>query len=154
MLARLTFDDLRVGDRFDIGHYDMTREEVMEFAGKYDPQPWHLDDEAAAANPVFGRLSASGWHTTVIFSLLADRFWKKTSVRGLAGGGMDQVRWLTPVFPGDRLTGSLEVLTIRPSASKPERGIMSMAGALHNHEGVQVMSAQLSGIFARTVAAG
>jgi len=143
-----------VGDSFAIGHYDMIREEIMEFAAKYDPQPWHLDDEAAAANPVFGRLSASGWHTTVVFSLLADRFWKQTAVRGLAGGGMDQVRWLTPVYPGDRLNGSLEVQTIRPSASKPERGIMSMAGALHNQHGVQVMSVQLSGIFARTPMAG
>ena len=149
-LEELTFDDLKVGDRFVIGSYEMTREEIMDFAAKYDPQPWHLDEEAAAANPVFGRLSASGWHTTVVMSLLLDRFWKSTRVRGLAGGGVDGVRWTAPVFVGDVLTAEAEITVARPSASKPDRGILTQHIVMRNQHGEQVAEATLSGIMART----
>ena len=115
----------------------------------YDPQPWHLDDAAAAANPVFGKLSASGWHTTVILSKLMDEFWKATSVRGLAGGGVDGVRWLTPVFVNDQLNGELVIASKRISATRPERGIMSMRSTLANQDGVTVIEATLTGVFAR-----
>ena len=127
----------------------MTREEVIEFASRYDPQPYHLDDAAAESSPVFGRLSASGWHTSVILNVLMDRFWKSTNVCGLAGGGIDGMRWLSPVYPGDRLTGDVEVVMIRPSASRPERGIMTMRGTLRNQDGVQVADIKITGIFAR-----
>lgn len=128
----------------------MKREEIIDFASKYDPQPWHLDDEAAAANPVFGRLSASGWHTTVVMSLLLDRFWKSTQVRGLAGGGVDGVRWMAPVFVGDVLTGEAVVTVARQSASKPDRGILTQHITMRNQDGHQVAEATLSGIMART----
>jgi len=126
----------------------MTREEVIAFASKYDPQPYHLDDAAAAANPIFGRLSASGWHTTMVVNLLTDRFWRATAVRGLAGGGADEIRWLKPVYPGDTLTGHIEIVSKRPSASKPDRGIMTMQITLHNQNQTPVITVTLTGMFA------
>lgn len=148
-LEDLRFDDLKVGDCFVLGNYEMTRADIMDFASKYDPQPWHLDEEAAAANPVFGRLSASGWHTTVVMSLLMDRFWKRTRVRGLAGGGVDGVRWNAPVFVGDVLTAQAEVTLARVSASKPDRGILATHIRLLNQEGRQVAECVLTGIMSR-----
>ena len=140
---------MKQGDRFPLGHYEVLREDVIEFASRFDPQPYHLDDAAAAANPVFGRLSASGWHTAVILNLLMDRFWKATKVRGMAGGGIDGMRWLHPVYPGDTLTGEVEVVMIRPSASRPERGVMTMRAVLRNQDGVQVSDITITGIFGR-----
>lgn len=143
------FDDLKAGDRFPLGRIEMTREEVIAFAAKYDPQPYHLDDAAAAASPIFERLSASGWHTAVLSSLLMDRFWKSTRVRGAAGGGVEEMRWLSPVYPGDTLTGEMEITAARVSASKPDRGIATMQTVLRNQDDVPVIKIRLTGIFSR-----
>ncbi len=147
--SALTFDDIKVGDRFVIGAYEMTREAIIDFASKYDPQPWHLSDEGAAANPVFGRLSASGWHTTVVISMLVDRFWKSTRVRGMAGGGVDGLRWMAPVFAGDVLTGEVTIIVARTSASKPDRGIITQHILMRNQDGHPVAEATIAGIMAR-----
>lgn len=148
-LSAITFDSLAEEASFPLGSYRMTREEVIEFASKWDPQPYHLDDAAAQASPVFGRLSASGWHTSMVLNLLLDRFWKATSVRGMAGGGIDGVRWLSPVYPGDTLTGEVEIISKRNSQSRPDRGIMTMRVILRNQDGVAVIDITLTGIFAR-----
>lgn len=148
------FEDLKVGDRFPLGEMLITREDVIAFASKYDPQPYHLDDAAAEASPVFKRLSASGWHTTVISSLLMDTFWKGTRVRGIAGGGADELRWLSPVYPGDTLTGEIEMTSVRVSESKPDRGIASMQTELRNQDGVPVLRVKMTGVFARAPAEG
>lgn len=134
----LSFDDLKPGDRFQLGAYELTREEVIDFASKYDPQPFHLDDAAAAANPIFGRLSASGWHTAMIMHLLADRFTTARGLQGIAGLGVDGIRWHSPVYPGDMLDGTIEVVEARRSESKPDRAIATFRMTLRNQHGAQV----------------
>jgi acyl dehydratase len=148
-IAALTFDQLKPGDRFPLGDQEITRSEVIAFASKYDPQPYHLDDAAAAANPVFGRLSASGWHITVTMTLLLDRFWRSTRVRGLAGAGADEIRWLEPVYPGDVLSGTVEIVAARKSASRPDRGVMTMQVTLQNQHQRPVANMKVTGVFAR-----
>ena len=150
--ADLTFDQLRAGDRFPLGQQRMTREAIIAFASEYDPQPFHLDDAAAAASPIFERLSASGWHSALIMNMMIDRFWKGTAVRGLAGGGVDEIRWIEPVYPDDVLTGTVEVVSVRPSASRPERGIMTMRTTLHNQHQRPVATMVITGVFARDAA--
>src|SRR3990170_7884666 len=103
-LARMIyFEDMEVGGERVFGQYDVTREEVLEFARKYDPQPFHLSDEAAAKTH-FGRLSASGWHTCAMTMAVIARFVVEDEQAGLGSPGGDELRWLQPVHPGDRLT--------------------------------------------------
>jgi acyl dehydratase len=134
----LSFDDLKPRRQFELGTYEMTRAEVIDFASRYDPQPFHLDDAAAAANPVFGRLSASGWHTAMVMHLLWDRFSGVHGLRAVAGVGVDEIRWLRPVYPDDRLAGMMKVVRARRSASKPDRGIATVRITLRNQHGEQV----------------
>ena len=134
------FEDMPVG-RVDLfGQVEVTREEVLEFAGKYDPQPFHLDDEAAAANPLFGRLAASGWHTACLGMRMTVDYWASLGGGVLAGAGIDELRWLKPVFPGDWLRCESEVVDARPSASRPEIGIVRKRLTIFNQDDVAVMS--------------
>ena len=114
-------EDLEVGTRQSFGSYHVTREEVLEFAGKYDPQPFHLSDEAAAQTH-FGRLAASGWHTCAMTMAMIVENLKKTGQRGLGSPGVDELRWLKPVFPGDTLSVTSEIVEVTPSRSKPNIG--------------------------------
>ena len=114
-------EDLVVGTKTSFGHYPVTREEVVEFAGKYDPQPFHLDDEAAAQTH-FGRLAASGWHTCAMTMAMLVENISKHRQAGLGSPGVDDLRWLKPVFPGDTLRCETEILEVTPSRSKPEIG--------------------------------
>ena len=96
------FEDLEVGSKISFGRYEVTRDEVTEFASKYDPQAFHLDDEAAAKTH-FGRLSASGWHTcAMVMRMLVGNMGAREQA-GLGGIGVDELRWLKPVHPGDVL---------------------------------------------------
>lgn len=116
------FEDIEVGRRASFGGYEVTREEVMEFASKYDPQPFHLDDDAAAKTH-FGRLSASGWHTcAMMMSMLVENM-KTHRQAALGSPGMDSLRWVKPVYPGDTLRVESEVISKRRSASRPEMGL-------------------------------
>lgn len=116
------YEDLAIGTTRNFGAYEVTREEVMEFASKYDPQPFHLDDEAAAQTH-FGRLSASGWHTcSMTMRMMVDNMMNEKSA-GLGSPGVDQLRWKKPVYPGDTLRCETEVIEKRRSASRPEMGI-------------------------------
>lgn len=147
-LSTLRFDDIQAGDRFPLGEHLMTREDVIAFAEKYDPQPYHLDDAAVIDHPVFERLSASGWHTVMVTQLLLDRFWKGTPVRGLAGLGVDDIRWIRPVYPGDVLRAELAIVACRRSKSRPERGIITMRVTAQNAAGEDVITLSMGGIFA------
>jgi acyl dehydratase len=113
-------EDLKVGDRFESGLYAVTEEAIINFAREFDPQPFHLDLEAAKKS-IFGGLVASGWHTAAITMRLL-----VTSNLNLAGGaiglGVDEMRFPKPVRPGDTLRLELEIVEIRPSRSKPDRG--------------------------------
>lgn len=137
----LYFDDLEIGKIERFGHYEVTREEVLAFAGRYDPQPFHLDDEAAAAS-LFGRLAASGWHTAAITMRLITDHWQAIGLdkASLGGIGMDELRWLRPVYPGDVLSMETELLEKIPSRSKPDRGVIRGRWTTLNQHGEAVMS--------------
>ena len=116
------YEDLEIGLTRTFGGYEVTREEVVEFASQYDPQPFHLDDEIAAQTH-FGRLSASGWHTCAMtMRMMVDNMINEKSA-GLGSPGVDQLRWKKPVYPGDTLRCETEILEKRRSASRPEMGI-------------------------------
>ena len=133
------FEDLEVGTKSAFGHYEVTREEVMEFAGKYDPQPFHLDDEAAAKTH-FGRLSASGWHTCAMtMRMMVDQF-SKEKAASLGSPGIDELRWLKPVYPGDTLRVESELIEKRQSKSKPNMGLTKNRQAVFNQHDEPVMT--------------
>ena len=133
------FDDVKVGDETLFGHYDVTREEVIEFARKYDPQPFHLSDEEAAKTH-FGRLAASGWHTCAMTMAVIARHVVDTEQAGLGSPGVDELRWLKPVYPGDRLTVRGKVTEATPSRSKPHIGVIRSENSITNQDDVKVMT--------------
>ena len=133
------FEDLVVGTKAAFGNYRVTREEVIEFAQKYDPQPFHLDDDAAAKTH-FGRLAASGWHTTAMTMAMVVENLTATRQAGLGSPGIDELRWLKPVFPGDRLRCETELLEKRQSVSKPQMGSFRSRLTVFNQDDVAVMS--------------
>jgi acyl dehydratase len=133
------FEDVEVGEETVFGHYDVTREEVLEFARKYDPQPFHLSDEAAAKTH-FGRLAASGWHTCAMTMAVIARYVVDDKQAGLGSPGVDELRWLKPVYPGDRLTVRGSVVEKVPSRSKPHIGVIRTKTTVSNQDGTDVMS--------------
>ena len=133
------FEDIAVGATARFGAYPVTREEVMAFAAKYDPQPFHLSDEAAAATH-FGRLSASGWHTcAMVMSMVVENL-RANEQAGLGSPGIDELRWVKPVYPGDMLGCETEVLEKRRSSSRPEMGIFRSRMTVRNQDGAVVMT--------------
>jgi acyl dehydratase len=129
------------------GAYEVTREEVIEFASKYDPQPFHLDDAAAAANPIFGRLAASGWHTCAItMRILLDEWTDETGYFSLGGTGVDELRWTKPVYPGDVLSVRAEVLSKSAPRSKPDIGFVLFFITVFNQDDEPVMSMKVTNI--------
>jgi acyl dehydratase len=133
------FEDLEVGRETAFGSYDVTREEVLEFARKYDPQPFHLSDEAAAKTH-FGRIAASGWHTCAMVMAVIARHFLKAEQAGLGSPGIDELRWLKPVYPGDTLHVSGRILEMTPSRSKPEIGSFRTQTTVTNQDDVPVMT--------------
>ena len=135
----LYFEDLQEGAETDFGTYDVTREEVLEFARKYDPQPFHLSDEAAAKTH-FGRLSASGWHTCAMTMGVIARRVVEHGQAGLGSPGIDELRWLKPVYPGDTLHVRGKILDKRESRSRPEMGSFRTQTTVTNQDGVPVLT--------------
>lgn len=133
------FEDLEVGEVHRFGSKLVTREEVIEFAGKYDPQPFHLDD-AAAAQTHFGRLSASGWHTAAMVMRMAVDHMAERRQAGLGSPGIDELKWIKPVYPGDTLSVENELLAKRRSKNRPEMGIVKGSTRVYNQHGELVMS--------------
>ncbi len=141
------FEDIEIGRTQKFGSRAVTREEVLEFATKYDPQPFHLDDEAAAATH-FGRISASGWHScAMVMSMLVENL-KVNQQAGLGSPGVDELRWLKPVYPGDTLRCESEILSKRVSATRPEMGFFKSKLMVFNQDDVAVMSMISNGIIA------
>lgn len=141
-------EDLVVGARDSFGAYQVTREEVLEFATKYDPQAFHLDDVAAAAT-YFGRLSASGWHTcSMVMRMFVDNM-GRTNIAGLGSPGVDEIRWIKPVYPGDTLRVETECLEVRPSRSKPDIGSHHSRATIFNQHDEVVMTMVSIGIVKR-----
>lgn len=133
------FEDIGVGQKASFGRYEVTREEVTEFARKFDPQPFHLSDEEAAKTH-FGRLSASGWHTCAMAMSMVVENLKANKQAGLGSPGVDELRWLKPVYPGDTLRCETEIIEKRPSQSRPEMGSFRSKMTVINQDDVPVMT--------------
>lgn len=131
------FEDVLLGDTETVGEHVVTREEIVEFARKYDPQPIHLDEEAAKQS-THGGLIASACQTMAISALLLNR--RETKIAMIAGGGWDDVRFPTPVRPGDRLTVTAECIERRESKSKPDRGVARYKIVMSNDKGDPVLT--------------
>ena len=132
------FDDMEVGSERVFGSYAVTREEVLEFARKYDPQPFHLSDKAAAKTH-FGRLAASGWHTCAMtMRVIVDAISEERQA-GLGSPGVDELRWLKPVYPGDTITVHGKIVDKTPSRSKPDIGVIRSENTVTNQDDVPVM---------------
>lgn len=133
------FEDIQPGtiDRF--GSYEVTREEVVDFARKYDPQPFHLSDEAAAQTH-FGRLAASGWHTCAMVMAMVVKNFEGKGHAGLGSPGIDELRFVRPVYPGDVLRCESEILDKRQSLSKPYMGSYRSKLSVFNQDDVLVLS--------------
>jgi acyl dehydratase len=133
----LYLDDLKPGMVLPLGSVRVTREEILEFARRYDPQPIHLDEEAARAS-IYGGLISSGWLTVSLgMRRIVDGFLVRAA--SLGAPGCDEVRWLRPVRPGDTLTYRAEILEVTPSRTKPDRGIARVRYEAVNQDGEPVL---------------
>ena len=141
------FEDIEIGSKQAFGSYAVTRDEVIAYAEKFDPQPFHLSDAAAAATH-FGRLSASGWHTCAMVMSMVVANLKANAQAGLGSPGLDELRWLKPVFPGDTLRCETEVIDKRASHSRPEMGSYRSAMRVLNQDDVAVMTFTSIGLIA------
>ncbi|MEY2479294.1 MAG: hypothetical protein QOI04_221 [Verrucomicrobiota bacterium] len=131
-------EDLKVGDRFQSGTFTATEKDIIDFARQFDPQPFHVDP-AAAKKSIFGGLVASGWHTAAIAMRLY-----VTSDLNLDGGSIglsvNDLEWPNPVRPGDTLQAEIEILSVRPSRSKPDRGVVEFRNITKNQNGDVVIT--------------
>lgn len=143
----LYFEDFEVGSRRELGSYLVTEEEILSFARQYDPQPFHIDKEAAAGS-IYGGLISSGWMTcSIMMRLLVLSTTGKSASMG--SPGVDEIRWLKPVYAGDTLTVVLNVLDTRPSQSKPDRGIVHTQWEATNQRGELVCTVKGMGMYGR-----
>jgi acyl dehydratase len=141
------YEDFEVGEITEIGPVTVSEEEIVEFASRYDPQPFHIDPEAAKSSP-FGGLIASGWHTTALFMGMFVRGILLDSA-SMGSPGVEEIRWTAPVRPGDRLTARVTVTDVQPSANTPGRGTVFTASEVFNQDETLVMSLKARGHFAR-----
>src|SRR5574337_1228610 len=143
----LYFYALKVGVVGEFGPRAITREESIAFAREYDPQPFHVDDEAARGS-IYGGLIASGWHTMgITMRLVVDGFLGRAA--SLGSPGVEQLRWLKPVRPGDQLSVRVEILEVAPSRSKPDRGSIRAKWDTLNQHGEVVMTLTCVTMFGR-----
>jgi len=134
------FDDLKVGDRFASGTHAVSADDIKRFASEFDPQPFHLDDDAARPT-IFGGLAASGWHTAAITMRLLVTSGPKLA-NGIVGAG-GEIEWKTPTRAGDVLRVDTEVQELIPSRSRPDRGIVVMKAHTVNQRGDVVQSSTM-----------
>jgi len=138
------FEDFQVGQIIEVGQVGVSEEEILEFARRFDPQPFHVDREAATR--VHGGLIASGWHTgSLMMRLMAEGLLNKSSNH--PSPGMDELRWLKPVRGGDTLSVRCVILATRVSASKPDRGLVTTRWEARNQHGELVMTANVVCMF-------
>jgi acyl dehydratase len=141
------FDDFKPGQAFELGSRTITRESMLAFAREYDPQPFHTDEEAAKET-IYGGLIASGWQTGAVLMRL---FWDGLlhECVSLGSPGIDELRWVKPVRPGDTLSLRFTVVETVPSRSKPDRGIVRSLCELRNQRGEVVLAMKGLGMFMR-----
>jgi acyl dehydratase len=141
------WEDFEVGEVSELGPVTITEAEIVEFAQRFDPQPFHVDPAAAAQTP-FGGLIASGWHTTAIFMSMFVRAVLLDSA-SLGSPGVEEIRWTAPVRPGDTLRGRTIVTDVRPSGTNPTRGTVFTTNEVVNQDGVVVLRLKARGFFTR-----
>ena len=141
------WEDFPVGKVSEFGGITVTAEDIVRFAREFDPQPFHLDDEAGKKS-LFGGLCASGWHTCALaMRMMCDAYLLESS--SLGSPGLENIRWIKPVRPGDVLRTRMVVLEARPMASKPEVGLLRNRWELINQNNEEVMQMEGYGMFGR-----
>ncbi len=140
-------EDFGEGQVFELGEETIREQEILDFARRFDAQPFHVDPEAAKRS-IYGGLIASGWHTASLFMGMLVRG-LIYDVASLGAGGIDELRWLKPVRPNDALRGRLTVLGTRVSTKHPNRGLMNCLGELFNQHGERVLSIRWSAMIGR-----
>jgi acyl dehydratase len=146
------WEDFKAGESLEMGSFSLSEAQIVEFAKTYDPQPFHIDAKAAAQS-MYGGLIASGWHTcSMVMRLMCDSYLLDSA--SLGSPGLDEIRWLKPVRPGDTLTARRNVVETRTSATKPELGIVKMKWEIFNQHGECVLSMLGMQMFKRRNAPG
>tara|TARA_B100000686_G_C16763050_1_gene960011 strand:+ start:288 stop:743 length:456 start_codon:yes stop_codon:yes gene_type:complete len=141
------FEDIKIGSTKEFGSYLVTEKEIIEFAKKFDPQPFHIDKEKAK-DSLFGGLCASGWHTCSLYMrMLYDGL--LIDLASLGSPGMNQIRWLKPLFPNETIKGELEIISKTPSKSKPNIGSMIIDSKVFNSNNELIMTLQSISIVRR-----
>ncbi|HEX2912116.1 MAG TPA: MaoC family dehydratase [Chloroflexia bacterium] len=141
------FEDMKEGDVIELGSRSVSREEIVTFATEYDPQPIHVDEKKAEES-IYGGIIASGWLTgSILMRLLVDNLLNHTISMG--SPGIDELRWIRPVRPGDTLTARLTVVETRPSNSRPNLGIVRSRSEMYNQNGELIMTVQATNLFGR-----
>lgn len=138
-MALLHYEDFPEGTVRELGAYQVTREEVIAFAREFDPQDFHLDEGAGRASAL-GALAASGWHTCgMLMRMMCDGYLNETA--GMGSPGVDEIKWLKPVFPGETLIGRMTVIAARVSNSRPGMGLVTMRWEAFNEVGERKIEA-------------
>ena len=146
-MSLMYLEDFQPGQTFDLGSIEVTHEQVVDFAKQFDPQPFHLDIDAGGQS-IFGGLIASGWHTcSLMMRLVVDNLFSRTATLG--SPGVNQIRWILPVRPGDTLTASTRVLAVTSSVSKPDRGTIEFHYDVRNQNNEAVLAMQGISMFRR-----
>lgn len=146
-MPHLHFEDFTPGRVFGLGTRRMSREDILAFARQFDPQPFHIDEEAARASS-FGGLIASGWHSAAVFMrLYVDAVLHDAASMG--SPGISELRWRAPVRPGDEVRGEFVVEAAEPSSGREDRGTVFFRGELRNQDDVVVLTMRGRGYFAR-----
>jgi acyl dehydratase len=139
------FEDFEPGRVIEVGSRTLNEEEILAFAKQFDPQPFHVDPDAAAKS-IYGGIIASGWHTcALMMRMMVDGFLSEAASMG--SPGVDEIRWLRPVRAGDTLTVTSTVQDARPSASKPDRGVVNTMWEAKNQHGETVATVKGMGMF-------
>ncbi|MBX0297325.1 MaoC family dehydratase [Haloarcula nitratireducens] len=137
-MSDIYFEDIAEGTTRDVGSYTVSKEEMIAFSERYDPQPIHVDEEMASES-TFGDIIASGWHTACLcMRLLVDEFLGEMA--SIGSPGLDELSWSTPVYAGDTLTVENEILDTRLSESRDDRGYVRNQTRAYNQDGDTVLS--------------
>jgi acyl dehydratase len=137
-MSKLFLEDLEAGQIYPLGSWTLTEAEIIAFAERYDPQPFHVDPDAAAAT-IYGGVIASGWQTVCVFTrLFVDGLLSRSAAMG--SPGLDELRWLKPVRPGEKLDAKVEIVEVRPSRSKPDRGLAKLRCVVADAGNEEVMT--------------
>ncbi len=144
---RYALEDFHVGHVIEIGQRNVTAEEIIAFASQFDPQPFHLSEQAGRRS-IYGSLIASGWHTVALVMRMSCDAYLLDS-RSMGSPGIDELRWLKPVRAGDTIRARFEVIEVRPSKSRPDRGIVVSEWRVFNQHDELVMTMNGMGMFLR-----